>query len=59
MAYHPKFDKYVYLKAKMTRGVLKKFLKANNLDSKSLPMKEFASKEVRLNKCSNGDSKPT
>ncbi len=51
IAYHPRLDKYVYLKAKMTRNVIRKFLEINNQDKKSLPFKQFMVERTALNVC--------
>lgn len=53
IAYHPKVNKYVYLKAKMTRNVIRKFLEINNQDKKTLPFKGFSTDQTPLNDCNN------
>jgi hypothetical protein len=44
-------DKYVYLKAKMTRNVIRKFLEINNEEKKTLPFKNFSSEQTELYRC--------
>jgi hypothetical protein len=41
IAFHPRSNQYVYLKAKMTRNVIRKFLEINNEEKKTLPFKIF------------------
>jgi hypothetical protein len=44
-------NKYVYLKAKMTRNVIRKFLEINNEEKKTLPFKNFSNDQTELYRC--------
>ncbi len=49
--YHPRTEKYVYLKAKNTKGVIDKFLKINLSESNKLPDNKFHNPDIILYSC--------
>ena len=51
VVYHPRVNKYVYLKAKLSKTTFQRFLKANIGDQSKLPLKEWKAENIVANSC--------
>ena len=55
VVYHPRKKSYVSLKARLSKSVFDKFLKANLRDNKKLPFHEFP-KDIKIEACQSTPS---